>query len=56
LEPEWVGTRALVRIGHGEPRYLGYEGTLDGPRELYDAIVADTQSESAIIDGVLVSD
>jgi ATP-dependent DNA ligase len=51
-----VGTRALVRIGHGEPRDLGYGGTLEGPRELYDAIVADTQSDSAIIDGVLVSD
>ena len=27
-----------------------------GPRELYDAIVAETRCETAILDGVLVSD
>jgi bifunctional non-homologous end joining protein LigD len=56
LEPEWSGTRALVRIGHGEPRFVGYQGALSGPRELYDAIVADARCETAIIDGVLVDD
>ena len=36
LEPEWVGTRALVRVGHsGGPRFRGYGGELDAPaREL----------------------
>jgi len=57
LEPEWVGTRALVRVGHsGGPRFRGYGGELDAPRELYDAIVADARCDSAIIDGVLVDD
>ncbi|TME25299.1 MAG: hypothetical protein E6I64_11175 [Chloroflexi bacterium] len=53
LEPEWSGTRVLVRIGGG-PRFRGYAGTVEGPRELYDAIVADARCETAIIDGVLV--
>ena len=56
LEPEWVGTRALARVGHEGPRFLGYTGPVDGPRELYDAIVAETRCENAIIDGVLVAD
>jgi bifunctional non-homologous end joining protein LigD len=56
LEPEWTGTRVLVRIGHGEPRFIGYSGRVDGPRELYDAIVADAQCDTAVIDGVLVND
>ena len=55
LEPEWKGVRALVRIGQDGPRYVGYGGQMDGPRELYDAIVADTRASSAIYDGVLVS-
>jgi ATP-dependent DNA ligase len=46
----------LVRVGHPEPRFVGYEGKVDGPRELYDAIVAETQSGTAILDGVLVDD
>jgi bifunctional non-homologous end joining protein LigD len=54
LEPAWTGTRVLVRVGHPEPRFLGYEGPITGPRELYDAIVAETQCDTAIIDGVLV--
>lgn len=54
LEPEWKGTRALVRVGQDGPRYVGYAGQIDGPRELYDAIVADTRASSAILDGVLV--
>jgi len=29
---------------------------VDGPRELYDAIVAETKCDTAIIDGVLVAD
>jgi ATP-dependent DNA ligase len=45
-----------VRIGHGEPRFIGYAGRVEGPRELYDAIVADAKCDSAIIDGVLVND
>ena len=55
LEPEWKGVRALVRVGQGGPRFTGYAGQIDGPRELYDAIVADTHAQSAILDGVLVS-
>jgi bifunctional non-homologous end joining protein LigD len=56
LEPEWAGTRVLVLIGHGDARFRGYQGIVDGPRELYDAVVADAQCATAIIDGVLVSD
>lgn len=56
LEPEWLGVRALARVGHGAPHFLGYSGPVDGPRELYDAIVAEARCESAIIDGVLVGD
>ena len=56
LEPEWSGTRVLVRVGVEGPRFTGYAGPVDGPRELYDAIVADTRSRSAIFDGVLVDD
>jgi bifunctional non-homologous end joining protein LigD len=56
LEPAWSGTRALVRIGQSGPRFRGYDGELDAPRELYDAIVADARCSSAIIDGVLVDD
>jgi ATP-dependent DNA ligase len=54
LEPEWKGIRVLVRIGSEGPRFVSYTGAVDGPRELYDAIVADTKSSSAIFDGVLV--
>ncbi len=54
LEPEWKGIRVLVRIGTEGPRFVSYTGAMDGPRELYDAIVADTKSSSAIFDGVLV--
>ena len=55
LEPEWAGQRALVRVGHPDPRFVGYEGEVAGPRELYDAIAADVRATTAIIDGVLVS-
>lgn len=54
LEPEWKGVRALVRVGHDGPHFVGYEGPVAGPRELYDAIVADVRSQTAILDGVLV--
>ena len=54
LEPEWKGTRVLVRVGQEGARFVGYSGAVEGPRELYDAIVADTQSASATFDGVLV--
>ena len=54
LEPQWSGVRALVRVGHPVPHFVGYEGEVDGPRELYDAIVADTRADTAILDGVLV--
>ncbi len=54
LEPEWKGTRVLVRVGLQGPRFVGYTGQMEGPRELYDAIVADTHCASAIFDGVLV--
>jgi bifunctional non-homologous end joining protein LigD len=56
LEPEWHGVRVLVRVGTGAPDFVGYDGAIDGPRELYDAIVADTRAGSAILDGVLVDD
>ena len=55
LEPAWQGTRVLVRIGHDGPRFMGYEGVVDGPRELYDAIQAETRCTSAVLDGVLVA-
>jgi bifunctional non-homologous end joining protein LigD len=56
LEPAWVGTRVLVRIGQEGPRFVGYDGPVDGPRELFDAIQAETHARSAILDGVLVAD
>lgn len=56
LEPEWVGTRALARVGHPEPHFVGYAGRVDGPRELYDAISSEALCDTAVIDGVLVSD
>lgn len=56
LEPEWSGTRALVRVGHPEPHFVGYAGPVDAPTELYQAISADTQCETAVVDGVLVGD
>jgi bifunctional non-homologous end joining protein LigD len=43
-------------VGHGEPRFVGYEGPLERPRGLYDAIVADARCETAIIDGVIVDE
>jgi bifunctional non-homologous end joining protein LigD len=55
LEPAWQGTRVLVRIGHEGPRFVGYDGPVDGPRELFDAIQAETRCTSAILDGVLVT-
>ena len=54
LEPAWSGTRVLVRLGHDGPPFVGYDGPVDGPRELYDAIRAETGCTSAILDGVLV--
>lgn len=55
LEPAWEGIRVLVRIGHDGPRFLGYDGPVDGPRELFDAIQAESRCTSAILDGVLVT-
>lgn len=55
LEPAWQGTRVLVRIGHEGPRFVGYDGPVDGPRELFDAIRAETHCSTAILDGVLVT-
>jgi len=56
LEPDWVGKRALVRIGHGGAHFVGYAGEIEGPRELFDAVVAEARCATAIIDGVLVAD
>ncbi len=56
LEPEWAGTRALIRVGHPEPHFVGYAGPFDGPRELYEAIGVDAQCRTAVIDGVLVTE
>jgi ATP-dependent DNA ligase len=55
LEPEWQGTRVLVRIGHPGPPFMGYDGPAEGPRELFDAIQAETHCTTAILDGVLVT-
>jgi ATP-dependent DNA ligase len=55
LEPAWEGTRVLVRIGHPGPRFVGYDGPVEGPRELFEAIQAETHCTSAILDGVLVT-
>ena len=46
----------LVRIGQVGPRFVGYDGPVDGPRELFDAIQAETHARSAILDGILVAD
>lgn len=54
LEPEWGGTRAIVRVGHPSPHFLGYSGPVEGSRELFDAISADARCDTAVIDGVLV--
>jgi bifunctional non-homologous end joining protein LigD len=56
LEPAWSGTRVLVRIGHDGPQFVGYDGPVSGPRELFDAIRAETRCTSAILDGVVVDD
>jgi len=56
LEPEWEGRRALVRVGHPGPRFVGYAGPIDGPRELYDAISVEAKCATAILDGVLVDE
>jgi bifunctional non-homologous end joining protein LigD len=56
LEPEWPGIRALVRVGYPEPHFVGYEGPVEGPRELYDALCAEASCATAVIDGVLVTD
>lgn len=56
LEPEWTGTRALVRVGHPEPHFVGYAGPVDGPRELFDAITSEARCQTGVIDGVLVAD
>src|SRR5207249_2410858 len=48
LEPDWVGKRALARVGHGGPRFVGYGGEVDGPRELYDAIAARDARRSGL--------
>ena len=51
-----MGKRALARVGHAGPHFVGYDGEVDGPRELYDAIVAEAHCSTAVIDGVLVAD
>ncbi len=54
LEPSWQGTRALVEVG-SVPRATGYGGaSIEIPRELLDAILAVTDCDSAVIDGVFV--
>lgn len=56
LEPEWNGTRTLVRVGHSDPHFIGYSGPFEGPRELYEAICSEAACSTAVIDGVLVAD
>lgn len=56
LEPAWSGVRALVRIGHPGPRFVGYGGPLEGPAGLYAAITAEARCTTAVIDGVLVEE
>lgn len=56
LEPDWVGRRVLVRLGLGEPHFVGYAGPVAGPCELFEAISAEACCETAVVDGVLVTD
>ncbi len=56
LEPAWSGLRALVRVGHPGPRFVGYGGPLEGPAGLYEAITAEARCGTAVLDGVLVDD
>ena len=51
-----MGQRVLVRLGLGEPYFLGYAGPVAGPRELFDAISTEARCETAVVDGVLVAD
>jgi ATP-dependent DNA ligase len=54
LEPAWRGTRVLVSASHA-PAAVGYEGRpVALARELLDAIVAMTDAEAAVLDGVVV--
>lgn len=54
LEPSWRGTRVLAVVGP-RPAFIGYGGEpVDGPRGLLDAIAAATESDRAVIDGVIV--
>ena len=55
LEPAWKGQRVLVRVGQGGPAYVGYDGPIEGSRELHEAISAEARCRSAIFDGVLVA-
>ena len=43
LEPEWVGQRVLVRLGLGEPHFLGYAGPVDGPEDLFQTVAAEAR-------------
>ncbi len=56
LEPEWVGQRVLVRLGLGEPHFLGYAGPVDGPEDLFQTVAAEARCETAVLDGVIVPD
>jgi bifunctional non-homologous end joining protein LigD len=54
LEPAWNGRRALIAVGPA-PTATGYEGKpVDAPRELLDAIVAVTNADEALLDGIFV--
>ena len=56
LEPAWEGTRVLVRIGHPGPRFVGYDGPVEGPRELGDIVICPQHTvdlREAIVHGAL---
>lgn len=56
LEPGWTGRRLLVRIGGEGPRFTGYEGPVEAPAEVYDALAGALRAASAVVDGVLIDD
>ena len=54
LEPSWQGTRALVHVGR-RPEAVGYGGKrVEVAGELLDAIVAVSDCETAVLDGIFV--
>ena len=55
LEPGWAGRRLLVRVGGEGPRFTGYEGPVEAPAEVYEAVARALRAGSAVVDGVLIA-